>query len=148
MDVAVSNRVVVRNSIGRFRQACSDAAEETIREAVEEGAALSRSLAPVGHKNDPRTVHLKDSVESEVLSRTSGQWKSTARHALAIEKGAVPHPITGWVSFFWENEGRDWTPGPNEIQHPGNSAQPYLRPAYETIMRRIMSIAREKYPGG
>jgi hypothetical protein len=148
MEAAVSNRVVARNGIGRFRQQCSDAAENTIRDAVEEGAELSRSLAPVGHKKDPRTVKLKDSIESEVLSRTSGQWKSTARHALAIEKSAKPHPITGWVNFFWEREGRNWDGGPNMIQHPGNAAQPYLRPAYEIIMRRIMEIARRNYPGG
>lgn len=147
MEFAVSNRVIARNSIGQFIRDCEQAAEGTIREAVNDGADLSRNFAPEGAKMDPRTIPLKESIEAHVLSRTSGNWVATARHALPIELGAVPHPITGWVSFFWEREGRMWEPGPNEISHPGNAPQPYLRPAYEIIMARIMQIADKHYPG-
>ncbi len=145
--VAVSNRVIARNDIGRFRAACSDAAEKTVEEAIERGAKLSRQMAPRGTKRDPRTTKLKNSIEPRMLSRTQGEWKATARHALAIEKGAVPHQITGWVNFFWENEERNWVPGKNLINHPGNAAQPYLRPAYIVVMKQLMQIARTKYPG-
>lgn len=145
--VAVSNRVIARNDIGQFRRACSDAAEKTVEEAVERGAKLSRQMAPSGTKRDPRTTKLKKSIEPHMLGRTQGEWVATARHALAIEKGAVPHIITGWVNFFWENQGRDWEAGPNRINHPGNAAQPYLAPAYRVIMRQVMQIARDKYPG-
>lgn len=153
MSFAVSNRVVARNGIGQFIRDCEGAAEKTVRKSVQQGARLSRTLAPVGTKPDPRTIPLKDSIEWEVLSRTSGVWKATARHALPIEKGAVPHVIRGnpFLHFYWDNAGRWWVPGlfgPTDIvNHPGNAAQPYLRPAYEIIMGRIMSIAREEYPG-
>lgn len=146
MEVAVSNRVIARNSIGQFASECSDAAERTVRESIEKGAELSRAMAPVGTKADPRTTKLKDSISSQMLSRTSGEWKATARHALPIELSAGPHDITGWVSFFWEKMGRDWSPGPNTIHHPGNAAQPYLRPAYQIVMGRIMAVARREYP--
>lgn len=145
--VAVSNRVIARNDIGQFRRACSDAAEKTVEEAIERGAKMSRQMAPSGTKRDPRTTKLKNSIEPHMLSRTQGEWRATARHALAIENGAVPHAITGWVNFFWAREGRDWVPGSNLINHPGNGAQPYLRPAYRIVMQQIMQIARSKYPG-
>jgi hypothetical protein len=90
---------------------------------------------------------LKDSISAEMLSRTSGQWKATARHALPQEFGAGPHEITGDVSFFWESEGRMWNPGDNMIHHPGNPAQPYLRPAYKIISGKLLSIMKRFYPG-
>lgn len=147
MSFAVSNRVVARNGIGQFISECETAAHDTIEKAVERGATLSRGFAPKGARRDPRTPHLADSIKAEVLSRTSGRWVATARHALAQEKGGAPHLQTGMVTFFWENEGRMWDPGFNLIHHPGNPAHPYLRPAYTIIMRDIMQIARGEYPG-
>lgn len=143
----MSNRVVARNEIGRFADSCSQAAERTVHKAVERGAKLSRGFAPSGTKPDPRTTKLKESIQPFMLSRTQGGWRAVARHALAIEKGAVAHEITGKVTFWWEGEGRWWMPGENMIQHPGNAAQPYLRPAYEIVMHDIMAIARGEYPG-
>lgn len=145
-ELAVSNRVIMRDNFGRFRRECELAMGETIKQAVEDGAQLSRDLAPVGHKRDPRTTKLKDSITAVVVSRTQGYWQASARHALAQELGAAPHEIPGEVHFFWEREGRWWEPGTNTINHPGNAAQPYLRPAYQAIMNRIMSIAKRYYP--
>jgi hypothetical protein len=147
MEVGVSNRVVARSQIGQFIRDCEVAGEKTVEKAIKRGETLSKQLAPVGVKADPRTKSLRDSIESRMLSRTSGEWVATARHALPIEKGAAPHDIPGEVSFFWENMGRNWIPGTNVINHPGNAAQPYLRPAYEIVMRDIMAIARGEYPG-
>lgn len=120
---------------------------ETIAQAVTDGADLSRGFAPVGHKDDLRTIPLKASIEPVVVSRTQGFWQATARHALPVEFGAGPHPIPGSVSFFWEEEGKWWIPGSNVINHPGNAAQPYLRPAFKIISGRLLEIAKRKYPG-
>lgn len=144
-DVAVSNRVLARDSFGRFIAACEAAGADMMRDMAEDGAALSRTLAPKGTKPDPRTTRLTDSITAS-STETSAHWQADARHALAQEKGGRPHEITGWVNFFWEKEGRDWEPGPNRIQHPGNPAHPYLRPAYEVIMGRWMEYARRYYP--
>jgi hypothetical protein len=147
MDFAVSNRVVSRNGLGQFIRECEQAAERTARDLVERGAELSRNFAPVGHKVDPRTIPLAQSIESRMISSTSGEWFATARHALPVEFGAGPHEITGQVHFWWENEGRWWEPGDNMINHPGNPAQPYLRPAYEIVMGMAIDVADENYPG-
>jgi hypothetical protein len=147
MEIATTSRVVARNGIGQFIRECELAAEKTIEEVVKDGENLSKGFAPVGHKADPRTPTLREGMFSEVLSRTSGRWGCAARHALPIEKGAGPHAIPGNVRFFWDAMGRWWVPGTNEINHPGNAAQPYLRPAYEIMMGRIVSIAAGKYPG-
>lgn len=153
MQVAVSNRVAARSELGRFARACDDAATETVREAIKQGARMSKHLAPTGQKHDPRTIPLKDSIEPKMLSSTSGVWSASARHALPIEFGAAPHVIPGnpFLQFFWDNAGRWWKPGlygPQDIvNHPGNAPQPYLRPAYEVVMGRVMQIAKSKYPG-
>lgn len=142
----MSNRVVSRNGLGQLIRDCEQAGEDTAREAVERGAKLSRAMAPVGTKPDSRTKKLKDSIETHMISATSGVWYSTARHALPVEFSAAPHDISGKVFFFWEKEGRMWQPGENIIDHPGNPAQPFLRPAYDIVMAQIMEIARREYP--
>lgn len=144
--MAVSNHVIVRNNFGQFIRECEAAGTKTVQDAVKKGAKLSRALAPIGVKPDPRTPSLRASIEPVMFDERHGAWYADARHALPIEYGAAPHLITGNVTFFWEEEGRDWTPGDNWIQHPGNDAQPYLRPAYEIVMRTIMEEARRNYP--
>lgn len=159
MDIAVTNQVHARNSIGRFISECEAAATATVQEMVDEGETLSKAMAPVGHKFDPRTVTLRAGMFSKMLSRTSGIWGNFARHALPIEKGAGAHVIRGnpALGFFWEAAGRNWIPAAvfyhqpglaDVINHPGNAAQPFLRPAYEVISGRAMAIARKHYPGG
>jgi hypothetical protein len=147
MDVAVSNRVLARNNLGQFIAACQRAATETVEEAIKEGEDLAKDFAPEGHKKDPRTVTLREGMYHKMLSATSGEFGCRARHALPQEFGAVPHDITGNVTFWWDAEGRPWLPGHNVIKHPGNPASPYLRPAYSAIMARVMRIAAAKYPG-
>ncbi len=146
MQVGVSGNIVARNGIGQFIRECEQAAEATVSEMVEKGAELSRDLAPVGHKVDMRTIPLKSSITSHMVSRTQGYWQSSARHTLPIELSASPHTITGNVKFYWEAAGRWWSPGDNDIHHPGNAAQPFLRPAYEAISAMSMTIARKHYP--
>lgn len=152
MDVALSGHVVARNSIGRFIEACERAATETVKQLIEDGEQRSRDLAPVGSKDDPRTVTLQAGMFHEMLSRTQGRWGCAARHALPIEFGAAPHVIQGnpWLSFFWESEGRDWIPGltgePDIVNHPGNAAQPFLRPAFQEVKAEASAVMRAKYP--
>lgn len=133
--------------MGRFIARCEEAATATVKDLIEDGADLSREMAPVGVKDDPRTIPLAQSIETRMLSSTAGVWMATARHALPIELGAARHDITGNVKFWWEREARWWKPGDNIIDHPGNAPQPYLRPAYEIIMARAMQVARKHYPG-
>lgn len=156
-DVAVTGRVIARNNIGRFIADCEQAAGESVNDLINEGADLSRAYAPVGHKVDLRTPTLKAAMFTHQLSRTQGVWGNSARHALPTEFGAGPHIITGSPSlaFFWEGEGRNWIPAAvyyhhpglvDVINHPGNPAQPFLRPAFEAIKGRALAIMRRHYP--
>src|SRR6476469_3972997 len=115
MDIAVSNRVIARNDIGQFIAECERAATESVEEIVKDGMDLAKGFAPEGHKKDPRTVTLRAGMYYKMLSATSGEFGCTARHALPIELSAVPHDITGNVTFWWDREGRPWLPGTNTI---------------------------------
>lgn len=156
--VAVSNQVIARNNLGQFIADVEEAATQTVSDAIEEGAKLSREIAPRGRKDDPRTDSLVDSIKTELTGRTSGRWYSDARHALPQEFGARPHDIRGnpRLEFFWEREGRRWIPASvlyrqpglvDVVHHPGNRPQPFLRPAYEIVQQKLMEIARKNYPG-
>lgn len=158
MEISTTSRVIARNNMGRFISECEQAAERTVERLIEDGVQLSKELAPEGYKADPRTPPLRAAFFSQMLSRTSGIWGNFARHALPIEFGAGPHEIRGNPSlgFFWEAEGRNWipaalfykTPGLQDVvNHPGNAAQPYLRPAYKEVMGRAMGVADAEYPG-
>jgi hypothetical protein len=143
--------VASRNNIGQFTRHVKRAGEGTVEEMVEEGARLSRAFAPTGVKHDRRTLPLKQSIITKMHGRTNGSWGSVARHALPIELGARPHLIIGdpFVKFFWEAAGRMWVPGlfgePDIINHPGNDAQPFLRPALANVMKRWRTIAARYY---
>lgn len=146
MEVAVSNKVIARNSFGQFIAECELAGAQTMQEVAEHGAELSRQFAPVGKKPDPRTPKLRDAITS-AYTATTAHWKAIARHAVIVEStGSVQHFQTGDASFFWERESRMWTPGKNMIDHPPTTPQPYLRPAYEIMMNAWMSMAQRHYP--
>lgn len=143
--MSVSNSVIIRDSMGRFIRECDEAATETVKETLKHGERVARAKAPRGKKPDPRTSKLARSIRGYMLSDREGVIVADARHALAQEFGAGPHPITGDLSFYWERE-QTWFRG-DRVNHPGNPAHPYLRPAYASMMRKIMIIAAEKYPG-
>ena len=152
--VATSGRVIARNNIGRFITECEMAATATVKDMIAEGEQISRGLAPVGSRPDPRHIPIHAAFFTRMYSRTSGVWGNFSEHALHQEYGTRPHMIVGnpYVTFFWENAGRMWVPGlfgtPDVINHPGHDAQPFLRPAYKTVTARAMAIARRYYPGG
>jgi hypothetical protein len=139
--------VSYRNNLGQFARAVDRGIAEALNAMAEDGAAMSRRLAPRGTKHDERTLPLAQSITTEETSSRSASWGSSARHALAIERGARAHPIYGNpdLSFWWEEKGKWFVPGAeyyrqpglvSVVNHPGNDAQPYLRPAYQAIWAR------------
>ena len=150
--IVATNRVIARNNFGRFIAQCEAAGPKTVRDMAQDGAKLSKALAPVGHKHDNRSIPIGQSIDWTAAG-TTGYWFATARHALFQELGAGPHTIAGspFLQFFWEAMGRMWIPGKfgpvDIVNHPGNPPQPFLRPAYEAIMARWMRYAKKYYPG-
>jgi len=152
MEIAVATRVFARSELGRFIAACKGGETAAVEELVSDGAELSRGLAPKD------TGELAASIGWVMLSATSGTWYATARHALPQEFGGAPHVIMGdpTLHFYWEEEGRMWVPASefygqaglvDIINHPGNPAQPYLRPAYHAIMAKSLSVLDRHMPG-
>lgn len=157
-QLGVSPRVVARNGFGQFARDCDRAGQQTVEDLVEEGAQLSRALAPKGAKPDPRTQKLAQSITTRMRGRKSGYWVAEARHAMPQETGARRHTIVGDpdLRFFWVRKGRMFIPAREldgatgdeitVVNHPGNPARPFLRPAYEIVMRNWMLVARTHYP--
>lgn len=143
--VPLTMTVTHRNRWGQFAAHYEHAGEQAVKDAIDEGARISRSMAPVGTKHDPRTIPLRESIDPVMDTRTRGGWVARARHARVVEFGSRPHPITAMVRFFWESAGRMWTPGEGWINHPGTQPQPYMRPAFEIIKRKMSDIARRNY---
>lgn len=140
-EIVLKMHVSLRDEMGRFIAACDAAATKTVEDLINQGASMSRALAPV------KTGALSGSIEAHMTSSRSGEWYANTKYAMPQEFGAGPHGLPGNVSFFWENQGRMWEPGANEIQHPGNPPHPYLRPAYEAVMGKAVSVAAANYPG-
>lgn len=81
-------------------------------------AKVVRLIGRDAQRYAPRdTNELHDSID---IRPALGRVYVTARHWAAQEYGARPHPIPN--AF-----GRGFT-----VQHPGNAAQPYMRPALFT----------------
>lgn len=131
--------------VARFVSDCEHSGEQMMERLSEIGADLSRTYAPAGKKDDPRTRHLKDSITASHTA-TTAHWEAKARHSVVIEEGGEESLISGRVNFFWEKEGRDWVPGDNIIHHPPTLAKPYLRPAYNDVMQLWQEVARIYYP--
>ena len=157
-EIAIAGVVQGRNEFGRFITECEAAATRTVEKAVEQGAELSRTFAPIGHKPDPRTIPLSESITTVMFNAREGAWGSAARHALPQETGASSHPITGFLGFYWEERGKsfvwddpkydNWTEEEGAtIEHPGNDPQPFLYPAYRIITQKLPGIAAREYPG-
>lgn len=170
--VTVKSRVVFeRNNFGQFAAACEKAAEETVRKTIERGARTSRNLAPAGserwrYSDRPGYVPLKRSIRTRMVGKTKGYWYSIAPHAMYVEEGTNAHIIRGKLKFAWNGDvfywnnyafgpvgsGKkyeNWTKtGGAWVRHPGTSAQPFMRPAYERVVRgQMMEIAKREFPG-
>ena len=161
MEFTVKATANYRDEAGRFAKLADEATARAVREVIEEGANISRQLAPSGKKPDPRTIKLKNSITHRMLSSTKGEWSSTARHALFIEKGTAPHPIPAeHAYFFWERKKRMFYPynspgvwaelgnaGTKTISHPGNAPFTYMGTAYLVTRGRLLYVLRGHFPG-
>lgn len=165
-SVKASTHVILeRNRFGQFARRLEDAAHDSVSEAVERGARMSRQLAPSGgasrasYAKRPGYVPLKRSIRTHVAGNR-GYWYSVAPHAKFVEEGTKPHRIEGELVFYWppspgnprgwfvwDKEGfNNYTPKGAYVNHPGTQPQPFLAPAYERVVRRQMSeIVRSNF---
>lgn len=135
--IHATTEVHLRDNFGAFIAACDAAATRSVQEAMVEGTRVARAMAPSGpaRQDYGRRPKLKANIWGHMISSRSARIVATPGHALPQEKSAGPHPIPN--AF-----GRGIT-----VQHPGNAAQPYLRPALAAIARMLPPVMKRNYPG-
>jgi hypothetical protein len=129
-------------------------------QVAEETAEVMTAAAPRGNNKSPKMRRpspnrkpgrLKSNIKA-FKTETGGMvdWnnKHTANHWAAIEFGATPHPITGPNGISFRGH---IPPGPRKgninvpmVNHPGNAAQPYIRPSVDwgkdELWRRVTGL--------
>ena len=152
-------RIHWKNALGRFirlpeeaRLAAYQVAKETA-ERMEADAPKANNKSPVRRRvsiNRP-PGRLKANIgafKTDTGGMVDWNVKGTAGHWAAVEFGAAGHPITGpkGISFFGHIP-----PGPRKgeinvpmVNHPGNPAQPYIRPnvdwSKDELWRRVTGM--------
>lgn len=131
----VSTRIQMRDNFDRFIALANEAGEEAARELVETAADDASDRAPVGpaRRDYGRRPKLSANVIPVMVGPKTGHVVATPEHGGPQEKGAGPHPIpNAWGS------GRT-------VMHPGNAAQPYIRPAIRALKAKSAAILRRYY---
>ena len=145
------------DTTGRFAS-LPEKAREALLEVAQEGAVIAAARAPEGDGSSPRTRppgRLKRSIHAR-RTALGAEFYSDAPHALPIEYGAGPHPISGrpFLSFptrtpklkkvaTGRNAGKVVV---RHVEHPGNAAKPFMIPAYRAIEGKIIATIR-RYVG-
>jgi hypothetical protein len=119
-----------------------EATSEGSKKTAEKIADVARMLAPVYDGDNPTNTpgELRESISVEAPEGDDEDgWLVTvsADHAKPIEYGAAPHIITsnGSYPLTFKVDGK-WV-STHVVNHPGNEAQPYLRPAMDEHEREL-----------
>lgn len=130
-EIEFQTNVIARDNFGRFIAHVEEGITTSVEEAIIAGAEAGRAAAP--HK----TGALEGSIQPAMTGAHSGVVTVGTDHWRYQERGTAPHKIKGTVRFWWEREGREWNPGPNQINHPGNPALHFMRTAYRVATRTL-----------
>lgn len=141
-ELLVKNDVTARNDLGRFATEVGYAHERATRKAGIRGADFMRQVIPKG-----KTLKLLRSIRWVTTSSRRGeiQFGRGAPYWRYVAYGARPHPITGWVRFWWANKARPWSPGPNTISHPGIAPNPFIETTHHYTQLELEDAMREEY---
>lgn len=158
---AHTQTIVHRNRFGQFARQIEEGCDRAVERWVELGAATSRDMAPgsgyrvSNYSQRPGYIPLKASIHSQANGH-SGRWYTNAPHWKFVEYPTGSHPITGFLNFPWRGGRFVWDdPRFNNwdeeegatVSHPGTSAQPFMKPAYELVVRRqMMEILKSEMP--
>lgn len=139
-EVKVTNDVYVRDNMGRFAAQVSDINAAATEDALRVGTQVARDNAPIGATGSlvASITYYRETPKKGVISVGTDHWRY-------MEYGTRPHPIYGWVSFFWEREGRRWTPGHNWIHHPGVEGRFFMAKGLEAARQELIDSMRRRY---
>ena len=108
------------------------------------GFERSQAAVPVD------TGELQDSGEV-VVEETPGKvvFGYTADHAVPVESGTEPHPITPDEADALVFEGDDGEPVfADSVDHPGTEPQPFMQPGFEAMVRELRQRGLSPYIAG
>lgn len=132
----VSTQIQFRDNSGQFIALLNAAGAAAARELVETAADDAADLAPVGPAREDygRRGKLTENIEPVMTSAKVGVIVVRPLHGGAQEHGAGPHMIPN--AF-----GRG-----APVLHPGNPAQPFVRPAIIALKGKARAIIERFYP--
>lgn len=132
----VSTEIHFRDNSGRFAAMMAARGAAAARALVEATASEAAAKAPVGpgRRDYARRPKLSSSVEPVMTGAKVGVIVVRAGHGAAQEHGAAAH----WIP----NAFGSGVP----VLHPGNAAQPYVRPAIISMKgAKAIGIVRPFY---
>jgi HK97 gp10 family phage protein len=141
-SLLVNNTVTARNDLGRFAEHVHEAHARATATAGRRGADMMRTIIP------KKTGALAGTVSWSLEGSRHGAitWgNADTPYWRYVAFGARPHPITGWVNFYWERMERDWEPGPNTIKHPGIHPNPFITTTYRHTQMELEEAMRREY---
>lgn len=138
-ELEVFCRVQNRDRLGRYLASIPEKARRAIEETADGAAKIGRASAPM------KTGALRGTIQPVIFSDFSGGVTVGTNHWQYQNYGTSPHAITGNVRFFWEREGRRWSPGSNTISHPGNPALHFMDMAGQYAKRTFMDNVRRNF---
>lgn len=131
-DLTVYATLQQRDHLGRYLASIPEKARRSIEAAAKKGSHVARARAT------SKTGAMRATIHPIMFNDFAGGITVGTDHWKFQEEGTAPHPITGEVHFWWENEGRPWMPGSNTISHPGNPAVHFMLAGYEVAKADLM----------
>jgi hypothetical protein len=120
------------------------AVDQGLVDAAIRGFERSQETVPID------TGELQDSGEL-VVEKTPGEvtFRYSADHAIPVEGGTEPHPITPDEADALVFEGDDGEPVfTTSVDHPGTDPQPYMQPGFEAMARELRQRGLSPYIAG
>lgn len=121
--------------LSRSQKAAGEVVSRKVAKNMDRFAGLI--LAEMKIKVPVDTGNLRDHLRIKVLADRWEIGPEGVDYAMAVEHGSKPHTIRakngGTMAF--QIGGR--TVYAKSVRHPGNRAQPYIRPAYEKYVKEL-----------
>lgn len=111
--------------VGRTKEA----AEIAVLAVAEQGVALAVPLVPVNKQGGGGK--LKGSINAQKTGKYTATFGSWVDYAPYVEFDTKPHTITAKGKGL--TNGKSWFG--KTVQHPGTTAQPFLRPAADNLKK-------------
>ena len=134
VKITASSKASLKRDFEAFARAVGLSVEDSVAAVAVEVANEAKRKAPVDHGR------LRASIRPEKKSKYTWIVGTNVGYGLYVEYGTGPHVIrvknkkvlSDGKQFFGK-----------EVMHPGTRAQPFLRPAFSSVKRRMMAKLKQ-----